>query len=189
MLPYSTRRALVETTWISRWADGMDYAGQLEKYMADRWPGMGYEKVYRERGILNLEPHPAQNVARILPLGRNAGTLRQSTGFAFLNTVADASRIAQLIGHAAPGQPLETIQPYKPPGIDLWMDEIFLDALQTDWQRAPNYFMAMFEQVDPLALTAFLSGSASIAQRAQVVMSLPKADFIRAAWRQFSKRV
>ena len=188
VLPYTARRALVETTWVSRWADGVDYAGQLEKYLAQRWPGMRYQKVYRERGILNLESQPKHSDARILPLGRNAGTLRQSTGFAFLNTVADASRIAQLIGHAAPGWPLETIQAYKPSGIDLWMDQIFLEALQADWQRAPCYFIAMFEQVDPLTLTAFLSGSASVAQRAQVVMSLPKADFIRAAWRQFSKR-
>lgn len=188
VLPYSARRALVETTWVSRWVAGMDYAGQLEKYLALHWPGMRYQKVYRERGILNLESPPTHNVARILPLGRNAGTLRQSTGFAFLNTVADAARIAQLIGHAAPGRPLEAIQPYRRSGLDLWMDQIFLEGLQSDWRRAPDYFMAMFEQVDPLALTAFLSGSASISQRGQVAMSLPKAHFIHAAWRQFSQR-
>ena len=105
-----------------------------------------------------------------------------------MNTVADAARIAQLIGHVAPGRPLETIQPYRRSGLDLWMDQIFLEALQADWRRAPDYFMTMFEQVDPLALTAFLSGSASIAQRGQVAMSLPKAHFIHAAWRQFSQR-
>jgi lycopene beta-cyclase len=188
VLPYSTRSALVETTWVSRWAAGVDYAGQLDRYLSTRWPGMRHRKVYREQGILHMVPQSAQTVNRLVPLGRNAGTLRLSTGFAFLNTIADASRIAGLIGQAAPGSPLETIEAFQPPSADLWMDKIFLEALQANWWRAPEYFMAMFEQVHPLALTAFLSGSSSIAQRVEVAMSLPKADFIQAAWHYFSRR-
>ena len=187
VLPYSSRRALVETTWVSRWAAGMDYAGQLEHYLSRRWPGVRYQTVYRERGILNLEPQARKTAGRIVPLGRNAGTLRPSTGFAFLNTLADSQRIAQWLGQTTLVEALAGPDCFKHSRLDTWMDQIFMEGLQANWQRAPHFFMAMFEEVDALTLTDFLSGSSSIAQRARVAMSLPKLYFIQAGWRQFLK--
>ncbi len=182
VLPYTARRALVETTWISRWAAGKDYAAELERYLAARWPGMRYKKVYQERGVLSLGSPPAQSNNRIVPLGRNAGTLRLSTGFAFLNTLADAKRIAEWIGQTPLAQPGHTLASFKPSRLDVWMDQFFMAAMKADWQRAPHFFMSMFEKVDPLTLTDFLAGSSSIAQRAKVAMSLPKSHFFHVAW-------
>jgi lycopene beta-cyclase len=191
VLPYTSRRALVETTWVSQLTAGraaMDYAVQLEQYLARRWPGMRYQVLYRERGILNLELQPRKTAGRIVPLGRNAGTLRPSTGFAFLNTLADARRMAQWLGQTPLAEARTAVDSFKHSRLDTWMDQIFMEGMQADWRRAPHFFMAMFEEVDALTLTDFLSGSSSIAQRARVAMSLPKSHFIHAAWRQWLKR-
>lgn len=181
VLPYSARRALVENTWVSRWTTGIDYTAELEAYLQARWPGVRYKKVYQERGVLNLESSRARSDGRVIPLGRNAGTLRLSTGFAFLNTLADAKRIALWFGQAPLSQLGPTFESFKPSRLDVWMDQFFLEVMATDWQSAPNFFMSMFGKVDPLTLTDFLSGSSSMAQRGQVVWSLPKLQFIRVA--------
>ena len=181
VLPYTARRALVETTWISRWTAGKDYGTELEQYLQARWPGMRYKKVYAERGVLGLESPPARSNHRVVPLGRNAGTLRLSTGFAFLNTLADAKRIADWIGKTPLSQPGNTIASFKPFWLDVRMDQFFMAAMKADWPRAPNLFMSMFAKVDPLTLTDFLAGSSSITQRAKIAMSLPKLHFLRVA--------
>jgi lycopene beta-cyclase len=182
VLPYSARRALVETTWISRWSGPPDYARQIKHYLARRWPGVNFNTVYKERGVLNLQtPKPAQH-ARIIPLGRNAGTLRPSTGFAFLNTVTDARTLASAIEKSDLSHRDTVLPTYKTSRGDQWMDTVFLQALESNPQNAPGYFMAMFKSVEPVVLTNFLSGAAPPLQRARLIKSLPKIEFLQAAW-------
>ncbi len=187
VLPYSARCALVETTWISRWSGPSDYASQLTSYLARRWPGVNFKTVYQERGVLNLQTPAPHSRARVVPLGRNAGTLRPSTGFAFLNTVADARAMANAIDRSDLAR-RETVLPvFKTAQIDHWMDKVFLQALESNPQSAPGYFMAMFKGVEPIALTNFLSGAATPLQRARLIKSLPKIEFLQAAWQTVLK--
>lgn len=187
VLPYSARRALVETTWISRWSGPPDYARQIRHYLAQRWPGIGFNTVYQERGVLNLQtPKPVPR-ARIIPLGRNAGTLRPSTGFAFLNTVGDSRALADAIAKSDLAHRDTVLPVYKTARVDQWMDKVFLQALESNPQSAPGYFMAMFGDVEPIALTNFLSGTATPLQRARMIKSLPKIEFMQAAWQTILK--
>ena len=187
VLPYSARSVLVETTWISRWSGPSDYAAQLSSYLAKRWPGVNFKTVYQKRGVLNLQSSAPPSRARVIPLGRNAGTLRPSTGFAFLNTVADARTLASAIAKSDLAHRDTVLPVLKTAQIDHWMNQIFLQALESNLQSAPGYFMAMFKGVEPIALTNFLSGSATLLQRARLIKSLPKIEFLQAAWRTFLK--
>ena len=182
VLPYSARRALVETTWVSRWSGPQDYGSQIKDYIAQRWPNVAFEIDYQERGVLNLQtPAPTPRV-RIVPLGRNAGTLRPSTGFAFLNTLADARALARTIAKSDLAHRDTVLPSFKSPQLDHWMDQVFLQAIESNPRSAPGYFMAMFKDLEPIALTNFLSGAATMSQRARMVKSLPKIEFLQAAW-------
>jgi lycopene beta-cyclase len=187
VLPYSARCALVETTWITRWSGPSDYATQLNGYLARRWPGVSFKTVYQERGVLNLQAPAPVPYARIVPLGRNAGTLRPSTGFAFLNTLADARALAKAIGKSDLAQRNTVLPVFKTAPIDQWMDKVFLQTLESNPRSAPGYFMAMFKGVEPIALTNFLSGIATPFQRAQLIKSLLKIEFLHAAWQTVLK--
>ena len=181
VLPYGPRHALVETTWISALGVPPDYETELRSYLQNRY-GLGlFECVYQERGQLPLqgEPHATPN-PRIVRVGQGAGTLRPSTGFAFLETVADARRLAQCLGRA--GTNTAAIPSFQRKTLNRWMDRVFFQALQAHWPVAPRYFMALFSGTSAQTLVPFLSGNATLWQRLKVVMQLPKMVFLRAAW-------
>ena len=186
VLPYGPRQALVESTWMSAFAHQPDYATELRDYLRSRYGVTDYKCVYRERGCLDLqartrEPEALDGSGRLVALGKAAGTLRASTGFAFLETIAEAGRIAQCFR----GVPLSEVRvlPYRRDWLDAWMDKIFCDGLKADWPRAPEFFMAMFKGISPETWVSFLTGRPSMMQRLQVSLQLPKLHFLRAARR------
>ncbi len=190
VLPYSARHALVESTWISPASWQPDYRHELQQYLAQHVPGKPYSVVYREQGVLPLDAVKPAPASQVVPLGRGGGTLRPSTGYAFLDTLAHAKGLADSLRESlhnggvhkarASWQP----QAFTRPATDHWMDAVFLNALSKDWLRAPDYFMQLFERVGADGVVAFLSGSASLAQRIAVMRALPVAPFAGAALRQ-----
>ncbi|MBC7681484.1 MAG: NAD(P)-binding protein [Ferruginibacter sp.] len=181
VLPYGPRHALVETTWISTLGVPPDYEDELRAYLATRY-GLGpFECIYQERGQLALqaEPQPTAH-PRIVRVGQAAGTLRPSTGFAFLETLADARRLARCLGQA--GSQTRAIASFRRKTLNRWMDRVFFQALASRWPVAPRYFLALFGGTTARTLVPFLAGNATLWQRLKVVMQLPKADFLRAAW-------
>jgi lycopene beta-cyclase len=185
VLPYGPRNALIESTWISTDDHQPDYAGELKDYLSRRYGVTSAEPVYSEQGRLDLQIQTGPAAAgRLLALGRRAGTLRPSTGFAFLETIADARRIASFFkGVRRDSMAAVLVTPYKRAALDVWMDKVFLQTMRSDWQRAPEFFMAMFKGVKAETLVAFLSGNSAPMQRLQVSLQLPKLPFIRTALR------
>ncbi len=186
VLPYGKRQALIETTWMSAYAHRPDYEAELQTYLQDRYGLTTYKRVYREQGCLDLQSMPRTYVKtdgshKRVSLGRAAGTLRSSTGFAFLETLADARRIAGCFATV----PLADVRvpPYRPDWLDGWMDKIFCGGLVADWPRAPEFFLAMFKGVAAETLVAFLTGRPTMLQRLSVSLQLPKWHFLRAAHR------
>jgi lycopene beta-cyclase len=190
VLPYSARSALVESTWISPASWQPDYTQELQQYLAQRLQGKPYSVVYREQGVLPLSAVPGAPASQLVALGRGGGTLRPSTGYAFLDSLAHAKGLADSLQASLNSGGLDTAlrswqpQPFARPATDHWMDAVFLNALSQDWLRAPQYFMQMFERVGADDVVAFMSGRASVAQRLVVMRALPVAPFASAALRR-----
>jgi lycopene beta-cyclase len=184
-LPYSPRRALVETTWLSRPDHRPDYAQQLRNYLSQRYPHRAYRTVFEERGSLGLTHITAPKpTGPILPLGRAAGCLRASTGFAYLDTLADCARLSQQLIRC-PFPLTESnfrthLQPFQRSRIDQCMDQIFLRVITEHPAQAPALFTRLFTHTPSTALVQFLSGHATLWERAQVARSLPAGLFLRA---------
>jgi lycopene beta-cyclase len=174
VLPYSPHRALVEATWVSPAHLHQNHVERLQRYINQRFGSPVYQCLYEERGSLPLQ-RPTQQVgapSNLIKLGRAAGTLRASTGFAFLDTLADCHRLAHELGT---DQPLTA---FKRCTADASMDSLFLHVLASHWQAAPDLFMALFQRTPTDRLMRFLSGQASVLDRACVVASLPKSPFL-----------
>ena len=194
VLPYGPRRALVESTWMSPYAHRPDYGAELQNYLQSRYGlalnKLSYQQVYQEQGCLDLQATPrtypvTDGSYRRVSLGRSAGTLRSSTGFAFLETIADAQRVARCFANV----PLVDVRvpPYRRDALDAWMDKIFCEGMMADWPRAPEHFVAMFKGVSAPTLVSFLTGHPSMLQRLQVSLQLPKWHFLRAARRVLTR--
>ena len=181
VLPYDAHCALIESTWISPASFQPDFDAELCSAAQQRLGAARYEIQYREQGSLPLLT-PAQPSDGVIRLGRSGAALRPSTGYAFLNTL---SQVTSLL-NSFPREPhaLAAWQAPCPqqPAAQQWMDDVFLRALQSNWQAAPAYFMAMFEHVPQATLLRFLSGQESWADRLRVMQALPKMAFVQAAW-------
>ncbi len=190
VLPYGVRSALVESTWISPASWQPDTAQELRQYLAQHLQGKPYTAVYQEQGVLPLDAVKPPPANQAVPLGRGGGTLRPSTGYAFLDTVAHAKRLADslraVLSEGGVGAARSHWQPqaFTRPVTDHWMDAVFLNALGQDWLQAPEYFMQLFERVGADGVVAFLSGGASLAQRVAIMRALPVAPFASAALRR-----
>jgi lycopene beta-cyclase len=190
VLPYSARNALVESTWISPASWQPDYTQELQQYLAQRLQGLPYTVVYREQGVLPLDAVQHDPATLAVALGRGGGTLRPSTGYAFLDTLAHARGIAESLSLALAGGDISRVrttwqpQAFKRPASDHWMDGVFLNALSQDWLHAPQYFMQMFERVGADGVVAFMAGHASAVQRMAIMRALPVAPFASAALRR-----
>ena len=179
---------------MSPYAHRPDYGAELQNYLQSRYGlalnKLSYQQVYQEQGCLDLQATPrtypvTDGSYRRVSLGRSAGTLRSSTGFAFLETIADAQRVARCFANV----PLVDVRvpPYRRDALDAWMDKIFCEGMMADWPRAPEHFVAMFKGVSAPTLVSFLTGHPSMLQRLQVSLQLPKWHFLRAARRVLTR--
>ncbi len=186
VLPYSARCALVESTWVSPASWQPDDTQELKAYIAKLCGPQPYSVAYQEQGVLNLQaaaPAPASTANPVPGLGRNGGTLRGATGYAFLDTVAHAAALAGSLAQLLQQAPTDQWQPpaFERPAMDRWMDAVFLDVLRSNWRAAPGYFMQIFDQLPAQDTVAFLTGRASWAQRWAMMRSLPVKPFASAA--------
>ena len=200
VLPYSPRVALVETTWISPASFKPEFESELAQFIETAVDGADYKVVYREQASLNLDLDSdlgldtelykeagrlasAVHGKRVVALGRRAGTLRASTGYAFLETLVHSQRIAQSLSAAMQtGSVDQWLAPsFVRAPLDQWMDDVFLHVLSRNWLKSSGYFMHMFERTDAATMTAFLSGRSTLRQRLRVAMTLSPLPFIRQA--------
>lgn len=190
LLPYSARSALVESTWVSAASWQPDYTHELQQYLCRHLQGRPHAVVYQEQGMLPLGVARADPANHTVALGQGGGTLRASTGYAFLDTLAHAETLAESLRSTINQWGVDKArthwqpQAFARPATDRWMDAVFLETLSEDWLRAPQYFMQIFERVGADAVVAFLSGRASIAQRMAIMRALPVAPFASAAVRR-----
>lgn len=182
VLPYNARCALVETTWVSPADWHPDYNAEMRNYLAKLCSGQNYSIAYQEQGVLQLDA-PAQQNTSPVGLGRNGGTLRAATGYAFLDTIGHAAQLAQsLASHLKSGTTTAwQAVPYQRPATDAWMDSVFLQVLAQDWQAAPDYFMQIFKSLSAQDTVAFLTGRATCIQKLAMMRALPVRPFASAA--------
>ena len=181
ILPYSARNALVETTWISPASFKPDFNAELKQFIASSLGTFAYEVVYEEKGILNLsfDQNKPNKRSRVVALGRAAGTLRASTGYAFLETLEHVEKIASSLNKHLVTDELKNWIPmtFKRRALDAWMDKVFLNVLERDWGTSSHFFMQLFQRLSADTMVAFLSGRASWRQRLLVSRALPSWPF------------
>jgi lycopene beta-cyclase len=182
VLPYSESSALVESTWISPSSWQPDFDTELRKYLAEVCGSRKYSTSYREAGVLCLQEASPPN-ERAAALGRRGGTLRASTGYAFLDTLAHSSLLARSLSAALQAGTEAAWQPTPFPRAysERWMDAVFLAVVARDWRQAPGYFMQLFGSVAVDDTVAFLTGRATFRQRLRVMWALPATPFAHAA--------
>lgn len=173
-LPFSTKNALIETTWISdlNHPSNQDYSMQLEDYIKNKLKIKNYEIKFKETGAIPLF-HP-QNIKKInqMEIGTAGGMTRLSTGYTFMNIQSQSKYIRENFENIQKVNNFTVNSKYK------FLDNIFLKVLKKNSEKMPEIFFKMFN-CSPSTVINFLSNKSNIYEDFSVILKMPKLVFLR----------
>ena len=180
-IPFGKRMTLCECTRFSKVVGEVhlleaELAHWLTGRFDDRWTLQR-----RESGSLPMAPPIPTAQRRVIDAGTRGGSMRISTGYAFLRIQRWADACAQ--SFLRDGVPLS---PAKNRLLDM-MDELFLRVLQEPSTSAADIFGVLFKSCPTDSLVRFLSGVPRSSDLWPVARCLPWGKFLRqtpklAAW-------
>ena len=174
-LPYSKKRALVETTWLSKMNDSSqkDYDNQIRDYIENRLNVKNYKIVYKEEGAIPLFYPSYETQKNKINIGTVGGMTRLSTGYTFLNIQEHSKYIRENIENIFDTKKYEIDKKYQ------FLDEIFLRVLKKHPEKMSDIFFKMFRS-SPKTVIKFLSNKSNFLEDLSIILKMPKLTFIKA---------
>jgi len=177
-LPYTKKKALIETTWLSKMNDvsQKDYDKQIKDYIENYLNLKNYRIVYKEEGAIPLFYPLYEAEKNKINIGTAGGMTRLSTGYTFLNIQEHSKYIRKNI---------ENITKMKIFGISKkyqFLDRIFLKVLKKHPEKMPDIFFKMFESLPNTAIK-FLSNKSNFLEDLSIILRMPKWIFFKALFK------
>jgi lycopene beta-cyclase len=172
-LPFTKKRALIETTWISKGDRSLkDYESQVKNYI--NYLGIkDYRINFKEEGAIPLF-HPINiKEKNKINIGTAGGMTRLSTGYTFLNIQEHCKYIRKNIENIKDTKKYELRKKYH------FLDKVFLRVLEKHPEKMPSIFSNMFNASSD-ATIKFLSNKSNIMEDIAVILKMPKWTFIKA---------
>ena len=173
-LPFSKKKALVETTWVSNLnhPSNQDYSTQLEDYIKSKLKIKNYEIKFKETGAIPLF-HP-KNIKKMnqMEIGTAGGMTRLSTGYTFMNIQDQSKYIRENF------ESIEKVDNFTINSKYKFLDNIFLKVLKKNSGKMPEIFFKMFN-CSPSTVINFLSNKSNIYEDFSIILKMPKLVFLR----------
>ena len=181
-LPFSSTRALVESTLFSTKIEPPDYYDKsIRTYLSDVIGVSDFKIDREESGAI-----PMALLGRFNPsyqgIGSNGGAIRPSSGYAFSFI---QKQVGQILRDARLGKHLVVKCPHS--RFTLLMDQIFLRVLHRYPRLAPRIFINMAAALTGEEFARFLSSQGTIFTWTKVIFAMPKLPFIRVLFPIFKK--
>ena len=181
VLPFSTRKALIEFTIFSdNLLDESEYVGSLEHYILENLGIENFEILETEAGVIPMsdEPHDESPSEKIISIGTAGGYVKPSTGYSFQRTqrrlqklVADLQRPKSKVK-----SPKSKVQNWKS-----FLDSVLLNVLLTKKHPAADVFTRLFEKNEAALVFKFLDEDTTLAEDLRIMRSVPRVSFLKAA--------
>jgi lycopene beta-cyclase len=174
-LPYSKKKALVETTWLSKMNDSSqkDYDDQIKNYIENQLNLKNYKIIYKEQGAIPLFYPSYKTEKNKINIGTAGGMTRLSTGYTFLNIQEHSKYICENIENISKIEKFEINKKYQ------FLDDVFLRVLKKHPEKMPNIFFKMFK-CPPKTVIKFLSNKSNFFEDLSIIFKMPKIAFIKA---------
>ncbi len=174
-LPYSKKKALVETTWLSKMNDSSqkDYDDQIKNYIENQLNLKNYKIIYKEQGAIPLFYPSYKTEKNKINIGTAGGMTRLSTGYTFLNIQEHSKYICENIENISKIEKFEINKKYQ------FLDDVFLRVLKKHPEKMPNIFFKMFK-CPPKTVIKFLSNKSNFFEDLSIILKMPKIAFIKA---------
>ena len=187
VLPLDRHTALVEDTWLVPRGKSPAFTDEeILQYARKNLSNSAWRIRQREEGSLPMNPlsvssaHSAvEKSPRIIPWGTAAGAVRASSGYAFSRIQRASEAMTQYWSqHECPDPNITHESP-----LLAWLDRVFLRVMERHPERVPEFFVRIFDRVQPEALVRFLESEPRPADILQVMRALPTAPFLASAFR------
>ena len=178
-LPFDKKKALIETTWISKAYDSSlkDYDIQIKNYINNQLGLKNYKVNYREEGHIPLFYPLNIKIKNKINIGTAGGMTRLSTGYTFLNIQAQSKYIRKNIEN------IENLKIFKIGKKYQLLDKIFLKVIKGYAHMMPNIFFKMFSGSSSVIIK-FLSNKSNFIEDLLIILKMPKWIFIKEIWRR-----
>ncbi|GGG44715.1 lycopene cyclase family protein [Hymenobacter glacieicola] len=178
VLPFSSRRALVEYTLFSTEVLPKEaYETEIRQYLTQHLGVREFQVKAEEVGAIPMTDHPLPGRAgrHIINLGTRAGRAKPSTGYAFKRIQTHSARLVQ--GLAATGHPPQDLTG------DQWQfglfDTLLLDIMQRQGEITRDIFTDLFRRNPVERIFDFLDERTSPWENLQIMNSVSPWPFLR----------
>ncbi len=176
VLPYSANRALVEyTTFTPHFFAAQQLKSDCLSALEQLLGKSKFEIVYEEGAVLPMGFGGVKSSrSNLLYAGIVGGSVRDSTGFAFIRTQRWAARCAADLakGRLSKSMACDT-------RVDEFMDKTFLTVLREHPQLAPKLFMSMAQNLSAETFARFMMEKSTWLDYLRVIMAMPKKVFLQ----------
>jgi len=175
MLPFNHRKALIETTWISKNKSFniREYMSQINGYLKL----MGIENFsisFKEIGSIPLFSNSIKNKKNEVLIGTCGNMTRSSTGYTFLNIQRHSKYIVKNI------EKILNVPHYRINNKYKILDHILFNVIENYSSKMPSVFTSLFSR-NTQSVIRFLSDKSTLLDDFSVVMNMPKNIFLRSA--------
>ena len=177
LLPFSSKRALIETTVFSSSPSFRDievrHQALLKKYGQ-------YSIQRKEKAIIPMAIISPDDLRGVLKIGTSAGMVRASSGYSM-------RRIANWVLKLNYSEiSIDNLPQYKyqPSPLLNWLDKIFLNVIYNFPEKGPYLFVTLFSKADTSALIRFLSDDASKFDLINILASMPKIIMLKGLFKK-----
>ena len=173
-LPYSKKKALVETTWISDLKNSslQDYDEQLNNYIKDHLKIKDFTINYKEVGAIPLFNIDYIKKPNQINIGTVGGMTRLSTGYTFLNIQEHSKYIRKNLDNIQNTSLFTLGKKYQ------FLDNIFLKVLKNNPKDMGQIFFKMFGCPSETVVN-FLSNKSNLLEDLSIISKMPKLKFLR----------
>ena len=174
VLPFSKKRALIETTWYSKKIkEKYKYKEEISRYLLKR--KISGKIKYEEIGVIPLRHFPLNDSSlNHIKIGTAGNMTRISTGYTFQAIQAFSENLAkQLKLSGTINLPLIRSFKYK------FLDQILLSVIERNHKVMPKIFFHLFRNNTSKTVINFLSDRSSFIEDLKIIISMPKLIFLQ----------
>ncbi len=173
LLPFSKRKALVESTMFSKKiANKKFYSVEISKYLRRYFNLDKFTKSNHEKGVIPMH-YISKNSEGIYNIGTRGGAVRPSSGYAFTFI---QKQVFQIVSQLIKGRTVSTNIHKK---LDLFLDNIFINVINEFPLLAPKIFSTLAKTLNGDEWAKFMSGNSNLLIICKIILSMPKLPFIK----------
>ena len=172
ILPFSSKRALIETTYFSTNIRKVEeYRKEIKKYINHNFPKLQYKILNEEKGIIPMYHQKIYKESGYLKIGTSGNWVRSSTGFSFQDSFKNSKIITNNLIKTNEVLPLRE-------NFHSFLDDVFCYYIKTFPTSSKDFFFSFFSKNKLKDIVYFLTGELSFLRTLLIIKSLPKLKLI-----------